>query len=79
VSDEEDALRQQILDSYKVVCICNKIRKGVIEKAIRNGARTLDDIRRRTRACTGPCTPNRCGPVIREMLAKAAQGGSSGG
>jgi NAD(P)H-nitrite reductase large subunit len=79
VSDEEDALRQQILDSYKVVCICNKIRKGVIEKAIRGGARTLDDIRRRTRACTGPCTPNRCGPVIREMLAKANQGGSSGG
>ncbi|HSP95762.1 MAG TPA: (2Fe-2S)-binding protein [Candidatus Dormibacteraeota bacterium] len=71
MSDEDDALKRAILDSYKVVCICNKIRKGVIEKAIRSGARTLEDIRRRTRACTGPCTPNRCGPVIRQMLADA--------
>ena len=78
MSDDEDALKQRILDSYKVVCICNKIRKGVIEKAIRGGARSLDDIRRRTRACTGPCTPNRCGPIIREMLAKAAQGSGTG-
>ncbi len=78
MSDDEEALKQRILDSYKVVCICNKIRKGVIEKAIRGGARSLDDIRRRTRACTGPCTPNRCGPIIREMLAKVAQGSGTG-
>ena len=78
MSDDEDALKQKILDSYKIVCICNKIRKGVIEKAIRGGARSLDDIRRRTRACTGPCTPNRCGPIIREMLAKAAQESGTG-
>jgi glycerol-3-phosphate dehydrogenase len=71
VSNDDDALRRAILDSYKVVCICNKIRKGVIEKAIRAGACTLEDIRRRTRAGTGPCNPNRCGPVIRAMLADA--------
>ncbi len=35
MSDDEDARTRAILDSYKVVCICNKIRKGVIEKAIR--------------------------------------------
>jgi len=74
VTDDDDALKQAILDSYKVVCICNKIRKGVIEKAIRGGARTLEDIKRRTRAGTGPCTPNRCGPVIRAMLAKQGSG-----
>jgi len=74
VSEEEEARTRAILDSYKVVCICNKIRKGTIEKAIRAGAKTLDDIRKRTRACTGPCTPNRCGPVIREMLARALPG-----
>jgi len=74
VSDEDDALRRSIIDSYKVVCICNKIRKGIIEKAIRGGARSLDDIKRRTRAGTGPCTPNRCGPVIKAMLAKGVPG-----
>ena len=68
--DADDVLRQSIVESYKVVCICNKIRKGLIEKAIRNGARSFEDIKRRTRAGTGDCGAERCGPVIREMLAK---------
>jgi NAD(P)H-nitrite reductase large subunit len=70
VNDDDDAVRRAIIDSYRVVCICNKIRKGVIEKAIRGGARTFEDVRRRTRAGTGDCKAERCGPVIREMLAK---------
>jgi NAD(P)H-nitrite reductase large subunit len=43
-------VRRAIVESYKLVCICNKIRKGVIEKAIGAGARSFDDIKRRTRA-----------------------------
>lgn len=70
MNDDDDAVRRAIIDSYKLVCICNKIRKGVIEKAIRGGARTFDDIKRRTRAGTGDCKAERCGPVIREMLGK---------
>jgi NAD(P)H-nitrite reductase large subunit len=70
VNDDDDALRRAIIESYKLVCICNKIRKGVIEKAIRGGARSFDEIKRRTRAGTGDCKAERCGPVIREMLAK---------
>jgi NAD(P)H-nitrite reductase large subunit len=68
VSDEDEALRRAIIDSYKVVCLCNKIRKGVIEKAIRGGAKTFDEIKRRTRAGTGPCGAKRCGPVVRRLL-----------
>jgi len=71
VSDDPNDLerrRQEIVDSYKVVCICNKIRRGVIQKAIATGATTLDEIRRRTRAATGPCGAKRCGPVIASML-----------
>ncbi len=75
-SPEEDALRAKVLDSFKVVCICNKIKKGTIEKAIAQGARTLGDIKRATRAGTGPCGAKRggvtrCTPVIKEMLEKA--------
>lgn len=70
MSDDDDALRRAIIESYKVVCICNKIRKGVIEKAIRAGARSFEDVKRRTRAGTGDCKAERCGPVIRELLAK---------
>jgi NAD(P)H-nitrite reductase large subunit len=71
-SEEElERRRQAVIDSYKVVCICNKIRRGVIQKAIDAGARSLDDVRRRTRAATGPCGVagvTRCTPIIRAML-----------
>ena len=67
-ADDEEQRRQAIIDSYRVVCICNKIRRGVIQKAIESGARSIDEVRRRTRAATGPCGATRCGPVIREML-----------
>jgi NAD(P)H-nitrite reductase large subunit len=70
VNEDDDAVRRAIIDSYRTVCICNKIRKGVIEKAIRAGARTFEDVKRRTRAGTGDCKAERCGPVIRVMLAK---------
>ena len=70
MSDEDDALRRAVIDSYRVVCICNKIRKGLIEKAIRAGAKNFAEIGRRTRAGTGPCGAERCGPVIRAMLEK---------
>ena len=67
-ADEAERRRQAIVDSYKVVCICNKIRRGTIEKAIAAGASTIDDVRRRTRAATGPCGSKRCGPTIAKML-----------
>jgi NAD(P)H-nitrite reductase large subunit len=69
--DDDDAVRRAVIESYKVVCICNKIRKGLIEKAIRGGASTFEEIKRRTRAGTGDCGAERCGPVIREMLRSA--------
>jgi len=67
-ADEVERRRQEIVDSYKIVCICNKIRRGVIQKAIAAGAVSIDDVRRRTRAATGPCGSKRCGPVIAGML-----------
>ena len=70
MNDDDDPLRRAIIESYKLVCICNKIRNGVIEKAIRGGARSFEEIKRRTRAGTGDCKAERCGPVIRDMLAK---------
>lgn len=69
MNDDDDPIRRAIIESYALVCICNKIRKGVIEKAIRGGARSFEDIKRRTRAGTGDCKAERCGPVIRQMLA----------
>jgi NAD(P)H-nitrite reductase large subunit len=67
-ADQTERRRLEIVESYKVVCICNKIRRGVIQKAIAAGATSLDEVRRRTRAATGPCGAKRCGPVIAGML-----------
>ena len=67
-AEEEERRRRAVIESYKVVCICNKIRRGVVQKAIDQGASSIDEIRRRTRAATGPCGSKRCGPVIRKML-----------
>lgn len=72
--EEEERRRQAVIESYKVVCLCNKIRRGVIQKAIDSGATSIDDIRRRTRAATGPCGSKRCGPVIRDMLRDKSRG-----
>jgi NAD(P)H-nitrite reductase large subunit len=66
--DERERRRLEIVESYKVVCLCNKIRRGVIQRAIAGGARTLDEVRRATRAATGPCGAKRCGPTIAQML-----------
>jgi len=67
-SSEEERRRREIVDSYKVVCLCNKIRRGVIQRAIASGAKTLDEVKRATRAGAGPCGAKRCGPVIAQML-----------
>jgi NAD(P)H-nitrite reductase large subunit len=66
--EEEEAKRLAIVKSFRVVCICNKIKRGIIEKAIDSGATTITEVRMRTRAATGPCGAKRCGPVITRML-----------
>ena len=40
----------------EIVCYCNHVTKGQIVEAMNNGARTLNDIRKMTGACTkGNC------------------------
>lgn len=40
----------------KVICYCSNVTEKQIIAAIENGARTLDDIRKATKACTlGKC------------------------
>lgn len=58
----------------RVICYCKNITKAEIIRAITNGARNLDDIRRMTSACTGTKCETRnpsgkcCGGEIVEML-----------
>lgn len=56
----------------KIVCRCETVTEGEIIDAIRRplGARTLDGIKRRTRAGMGRCQSGFCSTKIVEILAK---------
>lgn len=41
------------MDINEIICYCSNVTKGEIIKAIDDGAKTLDDIKRMTNACTG--------------------------
>lgn len=53
----------------KTVCRCNNIKYRTIERAIREGARTVADIATKTGATTGHCGGS-CTPDILAMLAE---------
>jgi bacterioferritin-associated ferredoxin len=62
----------------KTVCRCNNIKYRTIERAIREGARTVDDVAKRTGATTGHCGGS-CTPEILEMLAELAAAPATSG
>jgi bacterioferritin-associated ferredoxin len=49
-----------------IVCHCNAVRERTIEKAIRRGATTLEDIQVE---CGAAARCGGCEPVVRAMLA----------
>jgi NAD(P)H-nitrite reductase large subunit len=69
---EKNRLRS-ILEGYRPICLCNKIRRGIVVKAIEGGADTFSKVSRRTGAGTGPCGAARCGPMIRGMLGEEVE------
>lgn len=54
----------------KTVCRCNNIKYRTIERAIREGARTITQVATRTTATTGHCGGS-CTPDVQEMLDSA--------
>lgn len=70
---EKQAQMIQENPSYgKVVCRCEKVTEGEILDAIHRplGAKTLDGIKRRTRAGMGRCQAGFCMPKTMELLAQ---------
>ena len=55
----------------RILCRCEQISEGEILDAVRRplGAKSLDGIKRRTRAGMGRCQGGFCGPKIMELLA----------
>ena len=56
-------------DDDLVICRCEEITKGEIKQAIRNGMRTLNGIKRITRAGMGLCQGQTCQRLVSQILA----------
>ncbi|MGQ9569535.1 MAG: (2Fe-2S)-binding protein [Thermodesulfovibrionales bacterium] len=56
------------LDNKRIICRCEEITLGEIRKAIREGARDLDAIKRMTRAGMGLCQSKTCFNLIAGII-----------
>jgi len=54
----------------KVICRCEEVLESEVVEAIRAGARTLEDVKRRTRAGMGLCQGRTCQRLIATILAR---------
>lgn len=70
--EERNQLIEENPDYAAIVCRCEMITEGEIRDAIRRplGARTMDGIKRRTRAGMGRCQSGFCSPRVMEILAE---------
>lgn len=69
---EQEALIKENPAYGRIICRCEKVTEGEILDAIRRplGARTMDGIKRRTRAGMGRCQAGFCTPKVMEILSK---------
>lgn len=56
-------------DEDIIICRCEEITKGEILQAIRDGATTVDGIKRMTRAGKGLCQGRTCRALVESIIA----------
>ena len=56
------------------ICRCEEITQGEILDSIEAGARTLNEVKRITRAGMGLCQGKTCGRLISQLLWKSGKG-----
>jgi len=54
----------------KIICRCQDITEDEIVAAIKQGATTLDEIKRLVRAGMGPCQGRTCRRLVTQILAR---------
>lgn len=54
----------------RIICRCETVTEAEIVDAIHRGARTVDGVKRRTRAGMGRCQGGFCGPRVMEILSR---------
>ena len=53
-----------------LICRCQEVTESEIVAAIRDGATTVDGVKRRTRAGMGLCQGKTCGRLVQRMIAQ---------
>ncbi len=53
-----------------IICRCEEVTLAQIIEAISEGARTVDEVKRRTRAGMGLCQGRTCSRLVRHLLAQ---------
>lgn len=56
------------MDDDVIICRCEEITAGDIEKAITDGAFDVEGVKRRTRAGMGLCQGRSCEELVRQIL-----------
>ncbi|MGK0468539.1 (2Fe-2S)-binding protein [Clostridium sp.] len=64
----EQNINNEIMDKLTKVCLCKAIPRSTIKKAIKNGAKTVEDVQNVTGSGTGGCKGQRCTPKIEQLL-----------
>lgn len=64
----EQNLDQEIKDRLVKVCLCKAISRASVKKAIKNGATSIEEVKRATGAGTGSCNGKRCNDKIQALI-----------
>lgn len=57
-------------DRDKIICRCEDITEAEILSAIKQGARTADEVKRLTRAGMGHCQGRTCRRLVNQLIAR---------
>lgn len=58
------------MEEKTFVCRCEDVTEEEVLEAIREGATTLEELKRILRIGMGPCQGRTCGPIVRSILAR---------
>lgn len=67
-------IESMVKDKYTKICICKSINKATMKKIIKEGATTVNAVRHKTGAGSGPCKGRRCTPRIETLLREHEEG-----
>ncbi|WP_195937808.1 (2Fe-2S)-binding protein [Romboutsia sp. 1001713B170131_170501_G6] len=56
--------------SENIICLCKGISEETIVKAIKEGATSVEAVKEKTEATSGPCRGSRCISKIEELIEK---------